>query len=172
MRRNSFGVPKDKTTAQEKSKRISKYHCWATKLITALRTNGKIMRLPSRDKWAQDFRKFHESMDMLYPDTQTEHRIEHVLGWFCHNLSGTYIPKVRSAASFCERFVQVEDAMETALGEVEQYVPSYNDIERDINDEDGFRIGIAYYDKDTGKVKAINFWGEAASVPSDLKDWK
>lgn len=86
---------------------------WAGKATTALLDGlgTKLMNKPNPAKWKDALAKFVEK------NWEHRERIFNTLVWFAAHFRDPYVPKVRSAAAFIERYDDVEAAMERWLRE-------------------------------------------------------
>ena len=86
----------------------------AKQLKTALQKKNKLMRRSAVSKWATEFKKFQK-------DTEVEwSRIQSVMSWYCDHIGQEYLPRAYSAASFCDKFNQIEDQMEGPTSKLEK----------------------------------------------------
>ena len=81
----------------------------AAKLLAMLQEHRAVMRPPAMPKWAEAFRIFYEQCP-----AQSRQRITTVLNWYIKNYGKPYVPDIRSANAFCERFEQIDKAMNRA----------------------------------------------------------
>ena len=79
-------------------------------LHAALKKKRKIMREPNNQMWLASFRG-------LIQDVSDAKRVRRVLRWYCQHIGEQFVPKAFSAASFREKFIDIEDAMIRMSGE-------------------------------------------------------
>ena len=94
-----FGIFPENRTISKFSKKCASY------LLSILRKNRLVRARSKPGKWAIEFEKLN-SIDKV-----KKKRIKRVLLWYCNNIGGNYIPVVRSARSFREKFDRIEDAI-------------------------------------------------------------
>ena len=87
--------------------RVKDYYPFAEQLATIVKQNKNIKTSQARlNSWADDFRKLSET-DGVSPE-----RIQDTLDWYADNIGGSYVPVVESGATFRQKYVKLEAAIE------------------------------------------------------------
>ena len=87
---------------------------WTTSaelLCQHLLEKRQLMREPHLEKWAESFRMF------IVNGFIDKDRFDKVLKWYVKHIGEEFIPRARSADTFCEKFIQIEDQMKMREGE-------------------------------------------------------
>ncbi len=87
--------------------RNKKFLPLAEKLSNIIQTSKNIKHTSSQiNIWADEIRKLHENNEISIQ------RIKTVLEWYGNNIGGEYIPVIESGASFRQKFIRLEGAMQ------------------------------------------------------------
>ena len=86
----------------------------------------QLMREPNLEKWAESFRLF------IVNGLIEKARFDTVLKWYVKHIGEEFIPRARSADTFCEKFIQIEDQMKMREGEP---APEYSEAKPKLTDK-------------------------------------
>ena len=84
------------------------------KLEAAIRSKRKICRKVNTKQWVLHFKKFRVEGHIK------KQRIKKVLLWYIVHFGEEFVPKAYSAKSFCDKFLNIEDAMDRAIKNAEE----------------------------------------------------
>ena len=100
----------------EEPKEKSYWRKSAELLCQHLLEKRQLMREPHLDKWAESFRLF------IVNGLIEKDRFDNALKWYVKHIGEEFIPRARSADTFCEKFIQIEDQMNMKIEkEPEEY---------------------------------------------------
>jgi len=97
----------------EDLKKTFDYKC-SKKLENVIRKKRKVFRKIDRNKWALQFKKFRTSSKIK------KTRIKKVILWYVNHFGEEFVPKAYSAKTFCDKFLQIEDAMFRIKKDIEE----------------------------------------------------
>lgn len=101
--------PKQRSATELSATADTKRHtAWANRLNDVIVKKCKVVRGWNRASWTDEFRRLQQSVGGDHV------RIDAVLSWWCDHVKDQYVPVVRSAASFRDKFLQLEEAMRRA----------------------------------------------------------
>lgn len=119
----------------KKAKKLTFSNKCSQKLEKVIRKKRKICRKIDQKKWTQQFQKFRSTTKIK------KSRITKILNWYIEHIGEKYVPKAYSAKGFCEKFMQIEDAYERWLENIEGggalEIEEVYDDEEYINEDDG-----------------------------------
>jgi GntR family transcriptional regulator len=98
------------TLPETESGRIERF---VKKLYTALAERRRITYPPSLIQWAASVN------DFLKKTTVTTEELERELDWYVNHIGEDFIPKSYSAQTFCDKFIDIQDARKRSEREVE-----------------------------------------------------
>jgi len=99
--------PGDGLISENKKKDFSE-KC-AIRLENVVRSKRKIMRKVNRKQWIAHFREFRNKSGMK------KQRISKVLTWYIKHFGEEFTPIAYSAKTFCDKFLNIEDAMRRTI---------------------------------------------------------
>ena len=83
------------------------------KLENLIRSKRNIFRKVNRSQWTRHFKNFRVKSEVK------KRRIKEVLLWYIRHFGEDFVPKAYSAKSFCDKFLNIEDAMERSMKKAE-----------------------------------------------------
>lgn len=93
----------------------------SSRLESVLRKKRRIYRKVNKANWAKTFKKFRTENNLKKKE------IKEVLSWYIKHFGEQYVPKAYSAEKFCEKFADVQYAMEQkrteSLNDSDEYTP-------------------------------------------------